>query len=378
MATITKTASGTWKAIIRKRGWPTSAKTFRTKRDAQDWGRRTEDEMVRGVHIDRGAAERLTLKAALKRYLAEVTPRKKPSTQARERRCASELDKVLGDYSLAAISPEMVARYRDDRLNNVSATSTRLELALLSHLYNNAIREWGAGLPRNPVSAIKKPAPHPGRNRRLKLATKAGQDGEEERLLAACRSYSNPMLSWMVRLALATCMRIGELQTLCRDQVDLHRRVIRLTETKNGSSRTVPLSREAAILLHEALNHPACPIDTDLVFWGEPGKDGKRRPYQLRSAWEWARDKAGITGLWFHDLRHEAVSRLVEAGLSDQEVAAISGHKTMQMLKRYTHLRAEDLVEKLDRVLPSNCADDGSNNSEFTPNSPKQKSKHKI
>ena len=58
-----------------------------------------------------------------------------------------------------------------------------------------------------------------------------------------------------------------------------------------------------------------------------------------------------MTDLHFHDLRHEAVSRFVEMGLSDQEVAAISGHKSMQMLKRYTHLRAEDLVEKLDRSM---------------------------
>ena len=60
--------------------------------------------------------------------------------------------------------------------------------------------------------------------------------------------------------------------------------------------------------------------------------------------------QARVSGLRFHDLRHEAVSRLVEAGLNDQEVVAISGHKSMQMLKRYTHLRAEDLVEKLDQV----------------------------
>ncbi len=67
--------------------------------------------------------------------------------------------------------------------------------------------------------------------------------------------------------------------------------------------------------------------------------------------------RLGMTDLRFHDLRHEAVSRLVESGhFSDQQVAAISGHKSMQMLKRYTHLRAEDLVKALDKMsakLPS-------------------------
>lgn len=88
----------------------------------------------------------------------------------------------------------------------------------------------------------------------------------------------------------------------------------------------------------------------DLLFFGEPGKDGVRRPYMFDKAWTQAKLDAGLVNFRFHDLRHEAVSRFIEAGLSDQEVAAISGHKSMQMLKRYTHLRVEDLVEKPDRV----------------------------
>ena len=99
------------------------------------------------------------------------------------------------------------------------------------------------------------------------------------------------------------------------------------------------------------MNHPRRPKDTQLIFWGEPGKDRKRRPYLYHAAWYEALKRAEIENLRFHDLRHEAVSRLVEAGLSDQEVAAISGHKSMQMVRRYTHLRAEDLVAKLDAVV---------------------------
>ena len=87
---------GTWKAVVRKTGWPTNAKTFRTKRDAEDWARRTEDEMVRGVYIQRSASERMTLEAALKRYLADVTPTKKPSTQKSERHKANTLIEHLG------------------------------------------------------------------------------------------------------------------------------------------------------------------------------------------------------------------------------------------------------------------------------------------
>ena len=75
MATIVKTPAGKWKAVVRKTGWPTNTKTFRTKRDAEDWARRTEDEMVRGVYIQRSGSERLTLEKALERYLAEVHAR---------------------------------------------------------------------------------------------------------------------------------------------------------------------------------------------------------------------------------------------------------------------------------------------------------------
>ncbi|WP_231489684.1 GTP-binding protein [Billgrantia saliphila] len=119
MASIVKTPSGSWKVVIRKTGWPTTAKTFRTKRDAQDWARRTEDEMVRGVYTQRSASERMTLEAALKRYLADITPTKKPSTQKCERHKANTLIEQLGKYSLAALTPELIASYRDTRLNSL-------------------------------------------------------------------------------------------------------------------------------------------------------------------------------------------------------------------------------------------------------------------
>ena len=344
MASLIKTPAGTWKSIIRKRGWPATFKTFRTKRDAQDWARRTEDEMVRGVYIDRADAERVTLESALKRYMEEVAVTKRASTVLSERNRARRLTKTLGSYSLAAITPDLVADFRDGRLAGGLANDTvRLELSLLSHVYTIAIKEGRIGLTYNPVANIRKPAPGAGRNRRLTAE-------EEQHLLKVCTRYSNPMLGWLVRLAIHTGMRAGELRTLRRDQVDLARRVVTLTQTKNGSVRTVPLTRSALKVFQQVLSNPIKPVDCDLIFFGEPGRDGKRRPYEFHPAWQQVLKDNGISGLRFHDLRHEAVSRLVEAGLADQEVAAISGHKSMQMLRRYTHLRAEDLVAKLDKL----------------------------
>ena len=344
MAALNKTPSGTWKATIRRVGWPTSVKTFRTKRDAEDWSRRTEDEMVRGVFIQRGPSEKMTVIAALERYEREVIPTKKESTQSREGSRIRELNAYFGKYSLAAITPDLVAKFRDMRLAQGKSNNTvRLELALLGHLFTVSIKEWHIGLSFNPVASIRKPSPGIGRSRRL-------SNEEEAKLVLAVNQHSNPMLGWIVRIAIETGMRQSEILGLRRPDIDLKRRVARLTDTKNESARTVPLTKSATDVLTQALNHPIRPLDTDLIFFGEPGKNGKRRPYQFLKTWQAIRKELGMADLHFHDLRHEAVSRLVEAGLSDQEVASISGHKSMQMLRRYTHLRAEDLVAKLDKI----------------------------
>lgn len=347
MATIVKTPSGTWKAVIRKIGWPTTAKTFRTKRDAEDWARRTEDEMVRGVYLSRAPSEKLTVSAALKRYMEEVSVTKKATTQRSEKFTRSHLEAFFGKYSMAAVSADLVAKYRDERLVTGKSNNTvRIELAMLGHLFRVAIQEWGIGLTFNPVANIRKPSPGAGRNRRL-------TPEEQQRLFDAAGAHSNPMLGWVVRLAVETGMRSSEITGLRRSQIDVDRRIVTLRDTKNGTVRTVPLTRTAAEILRTALDNPIRPIDTDLVFFGEPGRDGRRKPYVFQKLWAGIVRELGFADLHFHDLRHEAVSRLVEAGFSDQEVAAISGHKSMQMLKRYTHLRSEELVTKLDRLVRS-------------------------
>lgn len=345
MATIVKTPSGTWKAVIRKKGWPTTAKTFRTKRDAQDWGRQTEDEMVRGVYIRRASDADLTLSEALDTYLSEITPTKKEATRRREKGRAEQLRGALGDYSLNALNPKVIAKYRDARLAEGKSNNTvRLELALLGHLFTVAGKEWGIALPGgNPMSMVRRPAPGAGRNRRLSW-------NETKRLLKSVDAHSNPMLGWITRIALYTAMRQGEILGLEIHQVDIRRRIVRLSTTKNHDARTVPLSRRATKVFSSALANPVRPKECPLVFFGEPGRRDKekRGPYTINKIWAEAVKRACIPNLTFHDLRHEAVSRFVEKGLSDQEVASISGHRSMQMLKRYTHLRAEDLVAKLN------------------------------
>jgi integrase len=359
VATIVETEAGTWKAIVRKVGFPAQFKTFRLKRDAQDWARRVEDEIVRGVYIVRAGAEKTTLKDALQRYLDEVSPTKKSGAK-REVSCANALTAELGAYSMAAITPDVVAKYRDKRLATVSektrmplsANTVRLELALLSHVFTVAIQEWRVGLTYNPVANIRKPnlTYNPVANIRKPKAAR-GRDmriskANEAKLLAQCRKSVNPFLEDLVIVAIETTMRKGEITGLRTQDVNLKSRVALLPDTKNGSARLVPLTKRAAEALRRAMAVPISkPEGCELIFFGETG-----RPICFEEAWQTARDAAGLKGMHFHDLRHEAVSRLVEAGLGDQEVSAISGHRSMQMLKRYTHLRAEDLVARLDAV----------------------------
>jgi hypothetical protein len=116
MATIVKTESGTWKAMVRLQGWPQEIKTFRLKKDAVDWARNTEDEMVQGVYIKRASSTSLTVGAAIERYLKEVTTKKAESTQEPEERRAAIVEKALGNYSMAAVTPDVVTKFREDRL----------------------------------------------------------------------------------------------------------------------------------------------------------------------------------------------------------------------------------------------------------------------
>ena len=163
-----------------------------------------------------------------------------------------------------------------------------------------------------------------GRDRRLKA-------NELDDILRASESEE---LGRVVQLVLETAMRRGEISTLRWENIDLKNKSILLRDTKNGDTRPVPLSSRAIKLLK------ALPRRIDGGVFG-------MLPDSITRAFDRACQRAGVEHLRFHDLRHEATSRLFEKGLNPMEVASITGHKTLQMLKRYTHLKVEDLARKL-------------------------------
>jgi integrase len=322
-----------WQVRIKRRGYPEAARTFDLKTEAEAWARQIESEMDRGVFVSRVEAESTTLAEALARYAREVLPSKRSRRQIETIIRQMSADKI-GKLSLAACASSVVADYRDRRLKDgVAAQTAKHDLALLSRVFNLAAKEWGIALPfGNPVALVKMPRVANARDRRL-------VGDEQARLLAAAQAYDSTHhaggnVGSIITWAIETAMRRGEIAAMRWEHLDRRARVLLIPETKNGTPRRVPLSTTALGVLD------GLPRRLDGRVWG-------MRPDSISQAFERVCKAAGITGLTFHDLRHEATSRLFEKGLNSVQVAAITGHKTLQMLKRYTHLRAEDLAELL-------------------------------
>ncbi len=327
MATITRRAKNQWRARVRC-GGQSIGKTFDTCDEAERWATQTEEEIDKGLYASRTEAERTSLREALSRYEKEVSAHKK-SGKGEKWTIRQWQSSSLADCSLASIRGKDVAEFIEERRTGGHGSNTiRLLLALLSHLYTVAASSWGMESLRNPVPLARTARPKLPRGRERRL-----QDGEEEKLLTAASDYGGE-IRLIIQIALETAMRRGEIAAMRWEHLDRRVRVLRIPEAKNGEARAVPLSAKAMQVLE------SLPRQINGKVWS-------MRDMSISHAFVRVCKRADIKGLCFHDLRHEATSRLFEKGLNPMEVSAITGHKTLQMLKRYTHLRAEDLVERL-------------------------------
>lgn len=340
MATLRQRESGYWQAIVRRRGRPQESRTFGTKSEAREWARQVEALMDKGVFQSSSEAERTTFSEIIDRFIKEFAPAhyrpREDSKEAWRFQCA-RLKETLGPYSLAAIDQKLVARFRDERLNpppssnrkGVSESTVRKELYLLSKVLGFAETECGILLPRgNPITRIRKPSESKPRDRRL-------TPEEWDRLALQCQRSRNKLLYPALTLAVETAMRQGELLALRWENIDFSRRIAMLLQTKNGEVRAAPLSSRAIDTLKSLprqISGVVLPVER----------------MTLHHAFNAACIRAELENYTWHDLRHEALSRLAERGdFSVLELAAVSGHKTLQMLKRYTHFQAERLAVKL-------------------------------
>jgi integrase len=335
MASFRKRA-GRWQARITRKGHLDLTKTFASKDDAQRWARAIEREIDTGSFLPRQCPVGLTLSDLIKRYISEVVPRLRGACTETVR--LKTIDRHLGRYMLTSLTSAVVATFRDQRLKEVSASTCLRELQSLSSMLTVAQREWQL-VADNAVQAVRKPSPNRPRERRLSAE-------EEVRLMAALtppadrqasgrwsKGTRNIWLKPFIQLALECAMRRGELLSLRWEDVDLEKRTAFLVLTKNGTSRTVPLTSRAIEVLRElprSIDGRVFPLSANAI----------------RQAWERARRNAGLSDLHLHDCRHEATSRLAER-LNVLELGAVTGHKDLRMLARYHHPDPANLAKKL-------------------------------
>lgn len=339
----------TYRVKIRLRGVPTQTASFSRKTDAHRWASATESAIREGRYFKTAEAKRHTLAQLIDRYDAEILANRSGDVR-NKRRLLLFWKRELGSYLLADITPAAISECRAKLLDGITtrkkqrspATVVRY-LAALSHVFTIAMRDWG-WVEDSPMRRVTKPKEPPGRCRFL-------TDRERNDLLRACCESTSHAIYAVVVLALSTGMRRGEILSLRWSQIDLARGRITLEKTKNGDRRGIPLTGHAQEVL--VMASMIRRTDTDLLF---PGADPSK-PVDITKPWETAYKKAKLTDFRFHDLRHSAASYLAMSGASTIEIAEVLGHRTLQMVRRYSHLtegHAHQVVSRMNSKIFGN------------------------
>ena len=326
MATF-RNRNGKWQARVQIKGHAAQSRTFINKADAERWAKQIEVEIQKGSYTNLALAERTTFSEVIERYIIEVLPTMRGG-KADSIRLKALARRPIAKLNMVALTPQKIAQYRDERLKEIAPATVIRELSYFSSIITYARKEWGINI-NNPVALVTKPKNPQGRCRILDAA-------ETNALFEALKPIGRRSI-WMlplVKLALETAMRRSELLGLRWEHIDLQKRTIFLKLTKNGTSRTVPLSTHAVQILAEMprnIDGRVFPVTHEVVS----------------QAFNRARKRAGVKDIRFHDLRHMAITRLAEKLPNLIELSAVSGHKSLAMLKRYYHPNPELLAEKL-------------------------------
>ncbi len=317
---------------IRRKGFPTTCRSFHLKADAEEWARAMETKADRGdlptpVKVLAG----YKVRNIIERYRDEITVKKR-SADSEIYLINAFLREPVADMTLVQVNFSHFSKHRERRLKTVKPGTVNRELGIVRHAFDIAMREWDIPLRENPLAKLKKMKVSNSRCRRM------GPE-EWEAIKTAAATCRNPFIMPLIRLAIETAMRRGELLALQWQHIDFETRTAHIPVTKNGHSRTIPLTGEALNILREIKNMR---FNNEEIF---PSVSSNAADH----AWDRIIQRAKIENLHFHDLRHEAISRFFEKGLSLPEVALISGHRDFRMLFRYTHLKAEDVAIKLSQ-----------------------------
>ncbi len=333
-----------WRVRVRVKGHPIQTRTFDRKTDATFWASKIESDLRRGKHVPNRKELERTLTEAIDRYISEELPTKKRNKDKRHVITRLSWWKgQVGSYTLVSLTPEVILDHKKRFLavvknrngNPIAPATINRYLATLSAVLKTAKNEWH-WIERNPISNVSKGDESTGRTRFL-------SEVERNQLLEACKASKSKFLYPVVVLALSTGMRKGEILNLTWDCVDLKREKILIKDSKNSEQRTVGLSSHALDLVVELSKVRR--IDSNFVF---PGRGMK--PADIEAAWQGAREQAELKDFRFHDLRHSAASQFLESGATLAQLAEILGHKTLQMVKRYSHLSDEHAAGLVERM----------------------------
>ena len=334
-----------YRVMIRRIDAAPVYKTFALKHDAMKFATQADDEISQGTFGLRHEAQKHTLTDAIERYIRVELP-KKPKAIYNVTQHLVYWKAQLGDKKLSELTSALIVELRDTlaagttvRGRQRAPATVNRYLATLSHVLSVACREW-EWLESSPMQRVRKLKEPRGRVRYL-------SDDERKALLKACEKWEDPYLYTIVILALSTGMRRGEIMSLTWGDVDLERHRIVLQQTKNGERRLVPLVGKAHELL---LAHATTRCLGATLLWPSENEGYTHQPKDMRKAWEAALEAAKLEDFHFHDLRHSAASYLAMSGATTSEIAEVLGHKTLTMVKRYSHLSDSHVSQVVERM----------------------------
>ena len=323
MASIRKKRNK-WSVRICKKGYPIIYKSFYQKSDASKWAKQVETDMDRNVFEDYTNASNTTLKDILIKYRDEVTVNKK-GYKSEVYRINALLRHKICLVNLMRLKSSHIAGLRNDLAGKAPQTIKHY-IQLISVAWNVAKREWGITLPaESPVALVT--LPKVNNEREYVLTYK-----QYTQLLGSCSDYIRDFVIMLYQ----TGARYGELADLKHENVSLDLKRIKFIDTKNGEDRTIPMNDVVLDIMKRYRFGQT-------VFNIEYGK--------FYDHFVSAKKKAGLNFFRAHDLRACFCTNALLSGLTIPEVASLSGHKDWKMLKRYTRIKAEDLQEKVNKII---------------------------
>jgi site-specific recombinase XerD len=294
-------------------------------------------EIQEGKWFEGVKAKSVTVLELIERYMRDRLKSKSKNTVMRDSTLKKHIEKNFGNYSLSAVTSEMISDYRQRRYSDGKSVATvNRELAFLRNAYNVAIRHYKWCF-KNPVSEIKLDGENNQRDKWLTVA-------QEERLLL----YLSARYRDIVRLVINTGMRQDEVLSLTQRQVDLFRKVI-IVKGKGNKIRTIPLNKIALEVIKDRLKTRH--INSDLVFPSSSGT--KIQKQRLLIAFKKAVKKEGIIDFTFHDLRHTFATRLAQSGVDLYAISKLLGHSDISTTQRYAHHCPESLRNSVE--ILENC-----------------------